>query len=140
MNVLLLTLVLSAAPVSYVPVKDYTVGDGDTVTGTLVLTEDIRLVNQSMRAASYDAWENKRNRRSEPFASFSDFQWRAEMLKGEKARSDLEKLLMQGEVYAVLRGREVYGRLLVDWYVYVRESDELVDVSDWMRDRGHVRK
>lgn len=140
MNLLLLTLLCSAAPVAYFPAHSTTVSDGDTVSTTVVLTEDVHLAKQSIRAANYDAWENKRNRQSKPFSTFTDAQWKAEIAKGMRARDDLTALLSTGDLYVVITGREVYGRLLGKWYVYQAETDELIDVAKVMAAKGHVRK
>jgi endonuclease YncB( thermonuclease family) len=140
MNLLILTVLLSASPVAYVPTSDATSGDGDTITANVLLTDDIQLVGQSIRAANYDAWESTRYRRSKPFNEFSQAQWQAEIAKGLRAKSDLSELLGSGQLFVVLRGRDVYGRLLGEFWIYRRQSDELIDVAATMRARGHVRR
>lgn len=131
---------LCAVPTAYQPTDDVTLTDGDTITASVLLTHDIRLTRQAIRAANYDAWESRRNRQSKPFADFTDAQWAIEQAKGEKAKQELAELLASGELYVVLKGRDVYGRLLGEFWVYRRDTDELVDVAKHMAGKGHVRK
>ena len=135
-----LLLLFAASPVAYLPATDITITDGDTVSASLVLTPDIQLIRQSIRSVNYDSWESFRSRRSKPFTDFTDTQWKAEQVKGAKAKDELAALVSTGDLYIVLRGRDVYGRLLAEFWVYREATDELIDVAEVMKAKGHLRK
>lgn len=121
------------APPCYVPIRVTTVTDGDTLRADVHLPFDVTLREQRIRVRDFDAWEVSKTRNIE----ISD----AEIAKGLKARDDLAKLLRESDgvyIEGEPRARYTYERLLA--HLYVDRGGELVNVAEWMRNKGHERK
>lgn len=115
--------------------------DADTISGDVLLPFGVTaLVNQSIRAAGWDAWEVSRTRQTEPFRSFTADQWLREIERGEKARDELRTMANGGRFYVVpsVTGKSVYGRLEADFWV-VTSGGKVVDVKQWAKKNGHER-
>ena len=108
--------------------------DGDTIhVDALHLGWDHWLHDQTIRAAGYDAWESNRQRFGAETAE-------DEIAKGKAATADLLELLAAGGLRVVPpsgKSHGVYGRL-VGRLIVLRDGDR-VEVSEWMRERGHCR-
>lgn len=115
-------------------VKVTRVIDGDTLVGDIELPWDVTLRNKHIRAYGYDAWENKRSNRAEPVTD-------EEIIKGIKATNDLTNLLKNGELYISPSADEIdnFGRPLAYYYVKPNNGNSLIDVSLYMKYRGHIR-
>jgi endonuclease YncB( thermonuclease family) len=128
-------LVLLIAALADYPLTVDSVHDGDTFTGSVALGFDLQLASQPIRLAEFDAWEITRGR-------FGDKTTEAELLKGQKAKADLETLLRKAKhVYGLTvnkSGREKYGRLLLKVKI-VDEEGRVQDVAELMRAMGHER-
>ena len=122
-------------PVNACKVDSPLVLDGDTIKTPLVrLPFKVGLRDETIRAATYDAWETSRQR-------FSDTT-KAEIEKGKKAEEYLKELLSKGDLYIIespKRPRDSFGRLLADLYVATKDKGVL-DVSLEMRKNGHGRE
>jgi hypothetical protein len=129
----------AAEPPTYLRCSEVEPGDGDGVTARVHLGFGLSLDRQPIRASNYDAWESGRWRKTAPFKTYSDIQWRAEISKGTLAKAELAGLLTLGPLYIRPNGHDPHGRLTAEFWVYDRHKDELVDVAQVMRERGHVR-
>lgn len=106
--------------------------DGDTIVGSIHFPWGVTLRDQTIRAATFDAWESARYRRT---VEITD----EELRKGRRATEALSDLLDSGRLYVspVRPERDAYGRVLAKWMV-VRDG-ERIDVGRWMKERGHCR-
>ena len=137
MIVALLMMAL-AQPPEALPVERYQWHDADTAVGAVVRLPYGVLLEGSIRAADYDAWElgNRGNRGGGP--QVDD----AERERGRKALEELRALTEGGRLYIVPvppGTRDSFGRLLGRFYVR-RASGEVVDVREWAVNNGHTRK
>lgn len=126
-------------------VTQYTVHDGDTLTGaTVELDFGAALVRQSIRFHDFDAWEITAQRQT---VDVTD----EEKAKGRAARDALAELLAGGEVWIRPTGNgfSVYGRLEAEVWLVPKGSavsgqrsagGKPLDVGTWMKARGHARK
>ena len=111
------------------------VKDADTVKGDVWLPWDVVLVNQDIRPEGWDAWEVSKRRDSIEAGEITD----AEVVKGKKAKAELEELLKTGTLWVkpALRSRDPYGRLLSHWRVVqgfkVIEMKQYAVEHKWIR-------
>jgi endonuclease YncB( thermonuclease family) len=132
MIAILLAVALGQPPEA-LPVERYRWHDADTATGAVVRLPYGVLLEGTIRAADYDAWEVGSRTGS---AVTGD-----EKAKGIEARDALVKLAEGGTLYIVPvppGTRDSFGRLLGRLYVR-RASGEVVDVRQWAVSGGHVR-
>ncbi len=142
----LVAILLAADPSPKLPanaceVVRVRIHDADTINGDVLLPFGVvALVNQSIRASGWDAWEVTRTRKTGAFETFTESQWLEETAKGEKARDELRTLANGGRFYVVpsIKGTSVYGRLEADFWV-VTSSGKVVDVKQWAKQHGHER-
>lgn len=96
-------------------VVDVTVLDGDTIRGTVLLPFGIALVNQTIRANDFDAFESSKHRQSEAAGEITD----AEVVKGKRVSKELCDELSEPDTYLCikpgLKERDTYGRILASW-------------------------
>ena len=132
MLAIILTIAL-AQPPEALPVERYQWHDADTAVGVVVRLPYGVLLEGSIRAADYDAWEIG----SRGGQSVDD----AERMRGKKAVEELRTLTEGGRLYIVPvppGTRDSFGRLLGRFYVR-RASGEVVDVRQWAVNNGHTR-
>ena len=120
-------------PRTLVPCTLNNLHDGDTLNADVQFPWGVVLDDQSVRCLGYDAWEISRNRRTVRVTA-------AEIEKGKAAQVDLQGLLNGADAVYLSPGdedRDPYGRLLA--YLVVWDEGELIEVADWMKQRGHTR-
>lgn len=125
-------------PASYHRCEHVEVLDGDTLKADYQLFGTLWARGETLRA-DFDAWETSRSRRSEPFRSFTEDEWREELAKGNQAKAALQSLLETNTLYISPQGatRGLYGRTTAKWYAW--DGERLIDVGAWMRERRHLR-
>ena len=129
-------VLLFVPPATYHPIEIKRVHDGDTISSAdIQLGYGVVLKDQSIRLLGFDAWEISRTRKTVKITE-------EELRLGKLAKTDLLTVLAMGKVYIVQDGdgKNVYGRIDGWVMVYVKETDTLIDVAKWMRERGHQRK
>lgn len=129
-----LLMVALAQPPEALPVERYQWHDADTAVGAIVRLPYGILLEGSIRAADYDAWEIG----SRGGQSVDD----AERQRGKKAVEDLRRMSEGGRLYIVPvppGTRDSFGRLLGRFFIR-KPSGEVVDVRQWAVNGGHVRK
>ena len=123
-----------ASPRVAIQIEPFTWHDGDTAKGTirqfygLALEED-----RGIRALGYDAWEIGHR----AGAGVTD----AERARGQAAVAELRELSRGRTLWAEpdKRGsRDSFGRPLARFWL--RDESGWIDVAQWARDRGHVRR
>lgn len=127
MTLLLLPLLMG----SY-PLKISRVIDGDTLHGDIELPWGVTLRSQRIRCLGYDAWESSKRRQSVVVTD-------AEVAKGKQVTADLKQLAKTArfEIEPSGRERDNYGRIL--GVVTVVIKGQKIPLSEWMRERGHLR-
>lgn len=133
MLAIILTIAL-AQPPEALPVEQYRWHDADTAVDAVVRLPYGVLLEGSIRAADYDAWEIG----SRGGQSVDD----AERMRGRKALEELRRMSEGGALYVVPvppGTRDSFGRLLGRFYIR-RASGEVVDVRNWAVSNGHTRK
>ena len=108
--------------------------DGDTLEANILYPWDVTLRDQTVRCMGYDAWESSKRRRS---VKVTD----EEVVKGKLATSAFSELLNSSSAVYLIPGkspRGPYGRILAT--VMLRVDGKRVNVADWMRSHGHVRR
>lgn len=133
MIAVILTMVL-AQPPEALPVERYQWHDADTAVGAIVRLPYGVLIEGSIRAADYDAWEVG----SRGGQSVDD----AERQRGRKALEELRRMSEGGSLYIIPvppGTRDNFGRLLGRFYIR-KASGEVVDVRQWAINGGHTRK
>lgn len=120
-------------PRCYVECAVESVYDGDTITVDVLLPWGITLRDQTVRMAGFDAPEVTRTRRTVRVTA-------NELRRGAKAREALRGLLDEADaVYlSPAAKRDPYGRLPASVHVWF--DGKLIDVAEWMTERGHVRE
>jgi endonuclease YncB( thermonuclease family) len=119
---------------TWVPADVLNIVDGDTLDVDVLLPWDVTLRGQRVRCTGYDAWEASRRGRG---GMVTD----EELVKGKRASEQFEALLESGAVYLVpsqVRARDPFGRLRARLKVVTPEG-RVIDVAEWMEQRGHVR-
>lgn len=132
--VLLLASATYAQPPGACLVERYEWHDADTpVRCVLRLPWGVLLDEpRGIRAVGYDAWEIG----SRGGADVSD----AERERGRKALDEIRVLSVGKSLYAVPTGRgtrDSFGRPLAR--LYLVRGNEVVDLAEWCRERGHCR-
>lgn len=136
-SLLLIAVAASAddKPRVLVPCAVKEVHDGDTIIVDVEFPWGVSLRDQTVRFQEFDAWEVTKTRQT---VKVTD----AEIAKGVVARNDLQMLLQRADVVYLSPGdtkrKDPYGRLPA--YPFVWYGEKLIDVGDWMRQRGHERK
>lgn len=110
--------------------------DADTLVANVHLPWSVVLVDQTLRVDSYDAWETSKRRQSEAAGEITD----DEVVKGRIAKSEFEKLLPTGTLYAKpgLIPRDNYGRLLGPWEF--RTGFKVESMQSIAKRKGWIRK
>jgi endonuclease YncB( thermonuclease family) len=129
----ILLAVAIAQPPEALPVERYRWHDADTAVGAVVRLPYGVLLEGTIRAADYDAYEIG----SRTGADVTP----AERQIGMEARDALAKLTEGGALYVVPvppGTRDSFGRLLGRFFVR-RPNGEVVDVRQWAMNRGYVR-
>jgi endonuclease YncB( thermonuclease family) len=129
----MLLAVAIAQPPEALPVERYRWHDADTATSAVIRLPYGVLLEGTIRAADYDAWEVGSRTGS---AVTGD-----EKARGIAARDALVKLAEGGTLYIVPvppGTRDSFGRLLGRLFIR-RASGEVVDVRQWAVSGGHVR-
>ena len=129
-----LLMMALAQPPEALPVEQYRWHDADTAVGAIVRLPYGVLIEGTIRAAGYDAWELG----SRGGQSVDD----AERMRGRKAAEELQKMSEGGRLYIVPvppGTRDSFGRLLGRFYLR-KASGEVVDVRQWAVSNGHTRK
>ncbi len=124
----------AAAPTAGLPrATSITIIDADTINADVTLPWNITLRDQRIRAASFDAWETSRRRRSVNVTA-------DEIQKGRKATEYLTALLNGCELIVIPadKPRDRYGRILARWFLLDSKGD-LVPIADLMTKHGHTR-
>jgi endonuclease YncB( thermonuclease family) len=132
MIAILLAVALGQPPEA-LPVERYRWHDADTATGAVIRLPYGVLIEGTIRAADYDAWEAGSRTGSSVTGD--------EKAKGVAARDALVKLAEGGSLYVVPvppGTRDSFGRLLGRFYIR-RPNGEVVDVRQWAVSGGHVR-
>jgi endonuclease YncB( thermonuclease family) len=132
MIAMLLAIAIGQPPEA-LPVERYRWHDADTAVGAVVRLPYGVLLEGTIRAADYDAWEVGSRTGSTVAGD--------EKTRGIAARDALAKLAEGGSLYIVPvppGTRDSFGRLLGRLYIR-RASGELVDVRQWAINGGHVR-
>lgn len=114
--------------------------DADTVNGDIHLPfGNLVMVDRSIRAHGYDAWETSRRRR---VLNLTPEQWDVELQRGEKAKREFVELLDGGTLWIspIPQHEDIdpYDRIDARWKVY--KGGIGYDVADYARQKGWVRK
>lgn len=107
--------------------------DGDTVEAQIFMPWSTA-ASGTIRLLDFDAWESSKRRGS---VDVSD----DEVKKGKAAARALQECLDLGNAYAEPLGRgthDNYGRMLARLWVKTDEG-KVIEVSKWMKERGHCR-
>lgn len=124
----------SPAPSMAVQVDPYRWHDADTAQGTLRLPYGVSLdADRGIRALGYDAWEIG----ARGGANVTD----AERQRGQAAVAELRALSAGRTLWAAPAGRgerDSFGRPLAAFWL--RDDAGWIDVAQWARERGHVRR
>lgn len=122
-------------PPVYLPLTKVRVQDGDTLRADIELPYGLAWQGRTIRIEDFDAWETSRARRT--IGPIDD----EELAKGQLAKQALAALAFSGRLYILAdrQPRWSYGRLIGRVYVQPFDAPALVDVGDWMRERGHAR-
>ena len=108
--------------------------DGDTLKVNVLFPWDVTLRDQTVRCLGYDAWEASKRRRS---VKVSD----EEVVKGKLSTTAFTELINSSSAVYLIPGKSArgpYGRILAT--VMLRVDGKRVNVADWMRSHGHVRR
>lgn len=120
----------------------YTIHDGDGIEhATILLGWGVAMYDRNVRDITFDTHELTRNRQTQPFASFTEAQWAAEIAAGKADKTAFETLLKKGTVYVsptVKTPYTTYDRLIGKLYVWQPDGTWL-DVAKAMKDSGHTR-
>jgi len=114
------------------------VKDADTIVGTIRFPWNVALVDESIRAAGFDAWEVSRKRRT---VHITD----EELRKGKEAKLALISYLKGKHIYItpLSMSRDAYGRIFA--LIFVGEVDRagryvFRPLADWAEKNHFVRK
>ncbi len=122
------------APANAVQVDPYRWHDADTAQGTLRLPYGVSLdADRGIRALGYDAWEIG----SRGGTTVTE----AERERGRAAVAELRSLSTGRTLWAAPAGRgerDAFGRPLAA--LWLRDESGWIDLAQWAKERGHVRR
>lgn len=106
--------------------------DGDTFKVEIIVPEfDVKILNQIIRAANYDAFETSKRRQS---VKVTD----EEIIKGKECKEFISTLLKNNKLYIIPRGHDVYGRRLGRLFLS-NDNQGFIDLADIMKEAGFLR-